>query len=95
MLDLQDLYQQRVSTCASNFVKVILTPSELRTIVSIAATIVEAKKNETAHRKDGASEMKRFVNGLKGEYAVAKYLKIPIVDPTVGVSIDFDKPDIT
>lgn len=94
MLDLQDLYQQRVSTCASNFVKIILTPSELRTIVSIAATIVEAKKNETAHRKDGASEMKRFVNGLKGEYAVAKYLKIPIVDPRAGVSIDFDKPDI-
>lgn len=94
MLDIQDLYQQKVANCANKFIKVVLNPLEVQFILNTANSIVEAKKNETSHRKDGASELKRFVNGLKGEAAVAKHLGITIIDPTVGVSIDFDKPDI-
>ena len=94
MLDLLDLYQQKVAKYADKFIKVTLNPLELGHIVRTAEALVAAKQNETHHRKDGASEMKRFVNGLKGEGAVAKYLKMDIINPTIGVSIDFDNPDI-
>ena len=94
MLDLKDLYQQRVASCADKFIKIILNPLELQWILNTANNIVEAKKKETSHKKDGASELKRFVNGLKGEAAVAKHLGMPIINPDVGVSIDFDNPDI-
>ena len=94
MLDIKDLYQQRVSNCAGNFVKVILNPLELKYIVDTATAIVHAKLNETAYRKDGASLTKRYVNGLKGEAAVGKLLGITIINPDVGVSVDFDTPDI-
>lgn len=94
MLDLKDLYQQRVANCAPNFIKVLLTPAELKVINDIANSIVQAKTNETSYKKDGASMLKRYVNGLKGEAAVGKYLGIPIINPDVGVSVDFDKPDI-
>jgi hypothetical protein len=94
MLDIKDLYQQRVSNCANNFVKVTLNPLELQYVLNTAAAIVEVKCHETAHRKDGASELKRFVNGLKGEAAVGKLLGIPIINPDVGVSVDFNTPDI-
>lgn len=94
MLDIKDLYQQRVSNCADRFVKIILNPLELQWILNTATNIVEAKKNETTYKKDGASLLRRYVNGLKGEAAVAKHLGIPIINPDVGVSIDFDTPDI-
>jgi hypothetical protein len=94
MLDVKDLYQQHVANRANKFIKVTLNPLELKYITDTAAAVVEAKQYETAHKKDGASEMKRFVNGFKGEAAVAKYLGIDILNPDVGVSIDFDNPDI-
>jgi len=94
MLDIKDLYQQRVSNCASKFVKVILNPLELQYILNTATAIVQAKMNETSYRKDGASLVKRYVNGLKGEAAVGKLLGIPIINPDVGVSVDFNTPDI-
>lgn len=94
MLDIKDLYQQRVASCAQKFIKITLTTKELQDILQIATNIVDAKKKETAHLKDGASEMKRFVNGLKGELAVSKHLGMTILNPDVGVSIDFDTPDI-
>ena len=94
MLDLKDLYQQRVATCATKFIKIVLNPLELQQILNIADNIVKAKLNETAYRKDGASMLKRYVNGLKGEAAVAKHLGIPVINPDVGVSTDFDTPDI-
>ena len=94
MLDCKDLYQQHVVKHANNFIKVMLSPTELSNIVSIATSIVEEKEKETAHKKDGLSSLKRFINGLKGEMAVSKYLKIPIINPSAGVSIDFDSPDI-
>ena len=94
MLDIADLYQQRVANCTANFIKVVLNPLELQYVLKTAKDIVEVKCHETAHRKDGASELKRFVNGLKGEAAVSKYLGMPIINPDVGVSVDFDTPDI-
>lgn len=94
MIDTKDLYQQRVSSCADKFVKVLLNPLEIQFILQTATKIAEAKVNETAYRKDGASLIKRYVNGLKGEAAVAKHLGIPIINPDVGVSVDFDTPDI-
>lgn len=94
MLDVKDLYQQRVTNCADKFVKIVLNTSELQLILNIATNIVEAKKNETSYKKDGASLLRRYVNGLKGEAAVAKHLGMPITNPDVGVSIDFDIPDI-
>lgn len=94
MLDFQDLYQQRVSRYADTFIKVVLNPLELKYVVDLANKIIEAKKNETAHKKDGASEEKRFVNGLKGEFAVAKYLKMDILNEDIGVSAYFNVPDI-
>lgn len=94
MLDIKDLYQQRVSNCASQFRKIILNPLELQYILNTATAIVHAKMNETTYRKDGASLVKRYVNGLKGEAAVGKLLGIPIINPDVGVSVDFDTPDI-
>lgn len=94
MLDLKDLYQQRVGTCAQSFIKVNFNPLELKFIEDLAIKIVAAKQNETAHKKDGASELKRFVNGLKGELAIAKYLNLDVGSYDVGVSIDFDKPDL-
>ena len=94
MLDIQDLYQQRVSRYADKFIKVVLNPLELKYVNDLAIKIIEFKKNETAHRKDGASEEKRFTNGLKGEFAVAKYLKMDILNSDVGASINFDVPDM-
>ena len=94
MLDLKDLYQQRVANCADKFIKVILNPLELQYVLNTANAIVQSKTNETSYRKDGASMTKRYVNGLKGEAAVGKYLGMPIINPDVGVSIDFDNPDI-
>jgi hypothetical protein len=94
MLDIKDLYQQRVANCADKFIKIVLNPLELQYILSTAAAIVDAKTNETSYKKDGASMLKRYVNGLKGEAAVGKHLGIPIINPDVGVSIDFDNPDI-
>ena len=94
MLDLKDLYQQRVSNYAAKFVKVVLNPLELRYITETATAIARSKLSETAYKKDGASVVKRYVNGLKGEAAVGKFLKMQIINPDVGVSIDFDYPDI-
>lgn len=96
MLDIKDLYQQRVAIHATKFIKVILNPLELKHILGLAEKIVEAKKSEVHHKADGASEMKRFVNGLKGEFAVAKYLKMDIdnINMAVGNSTDFNIPDI-
>lgn len=94
MLDLNDLYQQRVATCAENFKKVYLNPVELRQLELLAAKIVPVKSMEASHRKDGTSELKRFTNGLKGELAVSKYLKMNIVNMDVGTSGEFDVPDI-
>lgn len=94
MLDLKDLYQQRVSVHAPNFKKVILNNLELKYIINVANKIIDAKKSETAHMKDGIAEEKRFINGLKGEFAVSKYLGIDIVNSDVGHSSMFDVPDI-
>lgn len=94
MLDLKDLYQQRVSNHASNFIKVVLNPLELKYITDTANAIARSKLSETAYKKDGASVVKRYINGLKGEAAVGKFLKMQIINPDVGVSIDFDYPDI-
>ena len=94
MLDIKDLYQQRIANCANKFIKITLTPLELQYILNTANSIVQAKTNETSYKKDGASMLKRYVNGLKGEAAVGKHLGIPIINPDVGVSIDFDNPDI-
>lgn len=96
MLDIQDLYQQRVSRYADKFIKVVLNPLELKHIDNIVVQIVTAKKLETHHKADGASETKRFTNGLKGEFAVAKYLKLNIDDlnTAIGNSAEFDIPDI-
>lgn len=98
MLDLQDLYQQHVSQYAGKFKKVILNPLELKYINELAIKIIEAKKNETSHRKDGASEEKRFTNGLKGEFAVIKFLKMDAIKYAdsieIGVSVDFNVPDL-
>ena len=96
MLDFQDLYQQRVSRFADTFKKVVLNPLELKHIEGIAKEMATAKQLEAHHRVDGASEIKRFTNGLKGEFAVAKYLKLNIDDlnTAIGNSADFDIPDI-
>ena len=94
MLDIQDLYNQRVSNCASKFIKIYINPLELKYITDVATKIVAAKLSETAYKKDGASLIKRYVNGLKGEAAVAKHLGISIINPDVGVSTVFDVPDI-
>lgn len=96
MLDIQDLYQQRVSRYADKFVKVILNPLELKHIDNVVSQMVVAKKLETHHKADGASETKRFTNGLKGEFAVAKYLKLNIdeLNTAIGNSAEFDIPDI-
>lgn len=93
-LDIKDLWQQRVMNCANKFIRVNLSPSELQFVLRTANNVAEVKAHETAHKKDGISEIKRFLNGFKGEAAVAKLLGIDIIDPTVGVSVDFDKPDI-
>lgn len=94
MLDIKDLYQQRVATLISSFKMVTLNPLELKYITDTATAIVQAKLSETAYKKDGASITKRYINGLKGEAAVGKLLKMNIIDPSVGVSIDYDYPDI-
>ena len=94
MLDFKDLYQQRVATCAERFKKVYLNPVELREIELLAASMVPVKSMEASHRKDGASELKRFTNGLKGELAVSKYLHMDIINKDIGISTDFDVPDI-
>lgn len=94
MLDIQDLYNQRVSNHASKFIKIWLNPMELKYIRDVASKIVAEKLSETAYKKDGASLIKRYVNGLKGEAAVAKHLGITIINPDVGVSTVFDVPDI-
>lgn len=94
MLDLKDLYQQRVSNYAAKFIKVVLNPLELKYITETATAIARSKLSETAYKKDGASVVKRYINGLKGEAAVGKFLKMQIINPDVGISIDFDYPDI-
>lgn len=94
MLDIKDLYQQHVTHYADKFTKIFLNAKELQDILILADQIVEAKKSETAHKADGASEQKRFVNGLKGEAAVAKLLRLSVVNSEVGHSAEFNVPDI-
>lgn len=94
MLDIKDLYQQRVANCADKFIKITLNPLELQYILNTANAIVQAKTYETSYRKDSLSLLKRYVNGFKGEAAVGKHLGIPIINPGVGAAIDFDDPDI-
>lgn len=94
MLDTKDLYNQHVIRHVDSFIKVTIPPVEMQWILQTATNIIESKKNEASYKKDGASLLRRYINGLKGEAAVSRYLKIPIINPDVGISIDFDVPDI-
>lgn len=95
MLDLEDLYKQRVAVHFTDFTEVILDRKTLSDIETAAEVLAHFKlQSETAYKKDGASLKTRFKTGFKGEAAVEKLLGIKIMDLSTGVSINYDHPDI-
>lgn len=95
MLDLKDLYAQRVGNKFGTFKEVILPRTTLEAIDRAAESLARLKlTSETAYKKDGASLKTRFKTGFKGEAALEILLGINIMDTTEGVSNDYDHPDI-
>ena len=77
-----------------NYTKIIFTDEDYNFIKDLSDRIIEEKKKEEIHKKDGKCEPKRWTTGLFGELAVEKYFNINIIDETVGNSKNYAHADL-
>lgn len=87
------MYKIDVIPYFKQFMKIKLNRIDIEVLEDFATELIKEKKEEQ-YKVDNDKLYKRYLNGLKGEKALEKYLNIPIIDFRIGRNTDFHAPDI-
>jgi hypothetical protein len=93
------LYEAYESKYMNTWVKIEMSDEDINASYDFARKKAAAKLGEAIYKMDGCQLVDRSVTGIMAEYAVQTYLKNKIdiedfVDTRIGISKDFDIPDI-
>lgn len=87
-------YEKHVRPFSKNYVQVKVTNEQIKKATKWALEMEEAKLKESAWKKDNASAIKRLATGVLAEMVIENYLGIEFIDWSIGVSQDYEKPDM-
>lgn len=95
-IDSTILYQKYVASYSDSFIRVRIDPDYIRRINEYVknSSLIKRKQAEIHHQKDHYHEYKRHVTGLLGEAAIEKLFDIKIIDWSIGLSKNYNQPDI-
>ena len=87
-------YQKYVRPNAHTFLTFKISNDDIRKANQWALAMEEAKMKEFSWQKDYGSALKRLATGALGEMVLERFLGKSFIDWSIGVSTDYDKPDM-
>lgn len=87
-------YETYVKPYEHRFCKITVPNQTITSIKAFINDLIKAKQTEQIHQIDNGQEFRRFYTGLLGEAALEILLGIPIIDWNIGISKDYNSPDI-
>jgi hypothetical protein len=87
-------YKEYVLPYINNFVAIRIDDEEVKIASNFAYALANAKTIEHSFNRDNHNEYKRQLTGILGEIAIEKIIGIPIVDWEIGLSKEYNTPDI-
>lgn len=88
-------YKTHVEPYLNGFIKVNIKQETVDKIDCLVRQIIQKKQEEKHHQIDNGQEYKRFMTGLLGEAALSNVIKKPIIDWSIGNSINYNIADLS
>ena len=87
-------YRKRVLPYLDGKPFITVKQDTLENLIQLVDEIVKVKTKESHHKVDGEKEFKRFYTGLLGEAALEQFFGIPIINWSVGDSVQYKNSDL-